>query len=209
MHRDAILSYGLSLSLDFSISSSPGEEIDFHDRLNFPGYETYQQQRGFDPWNTFTFIRSNKSKSKLISFLPIGFPRYANIARISCNSYSNRWRKKAVVNPRLYIYIYTHSLDEITHRNGNLVDKLSVANSYNLAGDVYAFVELFLRATLFTHANLYQFHFWFDQSWKSLWIPPATSKVKCLSLHVSLGDWITAKECNGRGEEGRQLWRCE
>lgn len=90
MHRDAILSYGLSLSLDFSISSSPGEEIDFHDRLNFPGYETYQQQRGFDPWNTFTFIRSNKSKSKLISFLPIGFPRYANIARISCNSYSNR-----------------------------------------------------------------------------------------------------------------------
>lgn len=55
-------------------------------------------------------------------------------------------------------YIYVHSL-EITHRNGNLVDKLSVANSYNLAGDVYAFVELFLRATLFTHANLYQFHF--------------------------------------------------
>lgn len=58
-----------------------------------------------------------------------------------------------------YVYIYIHSLDEITHRNGNLVDKLSVANSYNLAGDVYAFVELFLRATLFTHANLYQFHF--------------------------------------------------
>lgn len=34
-------------------------------------------------------------------------------------------------------YIYIHSLDEITHRNGNLVDKLSVANSYNLAEDVY------------------------------------------------------------------------
>lgn len=69
MHRDAILSYGLSLSLDFSISSSPGEEIDFHDRLNFPGYGTYQQQRGFDPWNTFTFIRSN-SEIKIDFFSP-------------------------------------------------------------------------------------------------------------------------------------------
>lgn len=175
MHRDAILNYDLpplSLLISPFLPLPSGGEIDFHDRATFPDTEDINNVVSVLGKRAFIFIRSTSEVFKIDSFPPaFRDPRLLLEHRPTAILDYSSIKEKTVVNPRLRVsthtHIYIYSL-EITHRGGNLVDKLSVANSYNLKMYMHTlssscFYEPYYLHTLLEHAsyygNLYQFNF--------------------------------------------------
>lgn len=175
MHRDAILNYDLSLPLSLLISPflplPSGGEIDFHDRATFPDTEDINNVVSWSLENVHLFLFDQRVKySVKIDSFPPAFrdPRLLLEHRpTAILDYSSK--KLLLTHGYVYLhtYIYIYSL-EITHRGGNLVDKLSVANSYNLKMYMHTlssscFYEPYYLHTLLEHAsyygNLYQFNF--------------------------------------------------
>lgn len=150
----------LSLLISPFLPLPSGGEIDFHDRATFPDTEDINNVVSVLGKRAFIFIRSTSEVFGQNRF----FPEHRPTAILDYSS------KKLLLTHGyvyLHVYIYIYSL-EITHRGGNLVDKLSVANSYNLKMYMHTlssscFYEPYYLHTLLEHAsyygNLYQFNF--------------------------------------------------
>lgn len=159
----------LSLLISPFLPLPSGGEIDFHDRATFPDTEDINNVVSVLGKRAFIFIRSTSEVFKIDSFPPaFRDPRLLLEHRpTAILDYSSK--KLLLTHGYVYLhtYIYIYSL-EITHRGGNLVDKLSVANSYNLKMYMHTlssscFYEPYYLHTLLEHAsyygNLYQFNF--------------------------------------------------